>query len=66
MRAGCLTDPLGPLIAAARTAGFCYLQHIVIVHGRSNGDRIEPTPIMGAPPGLIHSDLLVLSAIASA
>ncbi|WP_055548979.1 hypothetical protein [Streptomyces sp. NBRC 110028] len=64
--AGCLTDPLGPLIAAARTAGFCYLQHIVIVHGHPSGDRIEPTPIKGAPPGLIHSDLLVLSAITSA
>ncbi|GAA3641658.1 hypothetical protein GCM10022420_014480 [Streptomyces iranensis] len=64
--AGRLTDPLGPLIASARTAGFRYLQHIVIVHGRPSGNRIESTPIEGAPPGLVHSDLLVLSAIASA
>ncbi|WP_308124887.1 hypothetical protein [Streptomyces sp. NEAU-YJ-81] len=64
--AGRLTDPLGSLIASARTAGFRYLQHIVIVHGHPTDDRIEPTPPEGAPPGLIHSDLLVLSAITSA
>ncbi|MGO4417743.1 hypothetical protein AB4Z54_02935, partial [Streptomyces sp. MCAF7] len=29
---GRLTDPLGSLIASARTAGFSYLQHIVVVH----------------------------------
>ncbi|MEU8720387.1 hypothetical protein [Streptomyces antimycoticus] len=64
--AGRLTDPLGSLIASARTAGFRYLQHIVIVHGHPDGDRIVPTPPVDAPPGLIHSDLLVLSAINSA
>ncbi|MEV5776928.1 hypothetical protein AB0L49_37855 [Streptomyces antimycoticus] len=64
--AGRLTDPLGSLIASARTAGFRYLQHIVIVHGHLDGDRIVPTPPENAPPGLIHSDLLVLSAINSA
>ncbi|MEE4590956.1 hypothetical protein V2J94_03420 [Streptomyces sp. DSM 41524] len=63
--AGRLTDPLGSLIASARTAGFRYLQHIVIVHGHLDGDRIVPTPPENAPPGLIHSDLLVLSAITS-
>ncbi|NUS88895.1 MAG: hypothetical protein HOY75_40910 [Streptomyces sp.] len=63
---GRLTDPLGSLIATARTAGFRYLQHIVIVHGHLDGDWITPTPLKGAPPGLIHSDLIVLSAITSA
>ncbi|WP_236076413.1 hypothetical protein [Streptomyces coffeae] len=64
--AGRLTDPLGSLIASARTAGFRYLQHIVVVHGHPAGDRIDPTPPQGAPPGLIHSDLLILPAITSA
>ncbi|MGW1286765.1 hypothetical protein ACWD4N_24425 [Streptomyces sp. NPDC002586] len=57
-----LTDPLGLLVASARTAGFRYLQHIVIVHGHAVGDRIVPAPPHDAPPGLIHSDLLVLRA----
>ncbi|MCX4672963.1 hypothetical protein OG453_41070 [Streptomyces sp. NBC_01381] len=35
--AGRLTDPLGTLIARARTAGFRYLQHTVIVHGHAVG-----------------------------
>ncbi|TGA85871.1 hypothetical protein [Streptomyces sp. MZ04] len=60
--AGVLTDPLGLLIASARTAGFRYLQHIVIVHGHAVEDRIVPAPPEGAPPGLIHCDLLVLRA----
>jgi hypothetical protein len=64
--AGRLTDPLGSLIASARTASFRYLQHIIIVHGHPADDRIMPTPPEGAPPGLIHSDLIVLSAITSA
>jgi hypothetical protein len=64
--AGRLTDPLGSLIACTRTAAFRYLQHIVIVHGHAVGDRIVPTPPEGAPPGLVHSDLLVLTSIASA
>ncbi|MEV3854985.1 hypothetical protein AB0J38_11735 [Streptomyces sp. NPDC050095] len=57
-----LTDPLGLLIATARTAGFRYLQHIVIVHGHPEGDRLVPTPPDPAMPELIHSDLLVLHA----
>lgn len=57
---GRLTDPLGLLIATARTAGFRYLQHIVIVHGHPAEDRIVSNPPADAPPGLIHSDLLVL------
>ncbi|MFD7339629.1 hypothetical protein ACFV98_26995 [Streptomyces violascens] len=59
---GQLTDPLGLLIATARTAGFRYLQHIVVVHGHAVDDRIVPAPPEGAPPGLIHSDLLALRA----
>lgn len=61
--AGRLTDPLGLLIATARTAGFRYLQHIAIVHGRAVGDRIVPTPPDITAPELIHSDLIVLSAL---
>jgi hypothetical protein len=57
--AGRLTDPLGALVAHARTAGFTYLQHIVVVHGHAAGDRIVPTPAPGMPAGLVHSDLLV-------
>ncbi|MFE3186845.1 hypothetical protein ACFXKR_39250 [Streptomyces violascens] len=64
--AGKLTCPLGLLIATARTAGFRYLQHVVIVHGHAVDDRIVPAPPEGAPPGLIHSDLLVLSAVHTA
>ncbi len=54
-----LCDPLGALVCHARMAGFTYLQHIVVVHGHLVDDRIEPTPPPQAPPGLIHSDLLV-------
>ncbi|WP_329433200.1 hypothetical protein OG564_10700 [Streptomyces sp. NBC_01280] len=57
-----LTDPLGLLVAGARTAGFRYLQHIVVVHGHPIGDRLVPAPPDDAPPGLMHSDLLVLRA----
>ncbi|MEU7487550.1 hypothetical protein [Streptomyces sp. NPDC042319] len=64
--AGNLTDPLGPLIACARTAGFRYLQHIVIVHGSPAGERILPAPPDASSPELMHSDLLVLSAITHA
>ncbi|MFE2964351.1 hypothetical protein ACFXKC_11885 [Streptomyces sp. NPDC059340] len=62
---GRLTDPLDPLgllVASARTAGFRYLQHIVIVHGHPVDDRIVPGPPDDAPPGLTHADLLVLRA----
>lgn len=60
-----LADPLGLLVAYARTAGFRYLQHIVIVHGHPVDDRIVPAPPDDALPGLIHSDLLVLRAVGS-
>ncbi|MET9296878.1 hypothetical protein [Streptomyces sp. NPDC003077] len=59
--AGRLCDPLGALVAGARTAGFTYLQHIIVVHGHLHGDRIEATPPPGAPPGLVHSDLLAFA-----
>ncbi|MGH4029268.1 hypothetical protein ACQB60_10080 [Actinomycetota bacterium Odt1-20B] len=61
--AGVLTDPLGTLIACARTAGFRYLQHIVIAHAHAVGDKLMPSPPADAAPGVIHSDLIVLSAI---
>jgi hypothetical protein len=60
---GILTDPLGSLIASARTAGFRYLQHIVIAHAHPAGNHIVPTPPTDASPGVAHSDLIVLSAI---
>ncbi|MGE6737674.1 hypothetical protein, partial [Streptomyces sp. NPDC059900] len=61
--AGQLTDPLGLLIATARTAGFRYLQHIAVVHGHAIEDRIAPAPPDATTPELIHSDLIVLSAV---
>ncbi|WP_238153669.1 hypothetical protein [Streptomyces xinghaiensis] len=61
--AGVLTDPLGSLVAAARTAGFRYLQHIVILYARAVDDALAPAPPGDAAPGVIHGDLLVLSAI---
>ncbi|MFE6158782.1 hypothetical protein ACFQ7F_07675 [Streptomyces sp. NPDC056486] len=61
--AGHLTDPLGLLIATARTAGFRYLQHIAVVHGHAIEDRIAPAPPDATTPELIHSDLIVLSAV---
>lgn len=60
---GVLTDPLGALIACARTAGFRYLQHIVIAHAHPADDRLVPTPPPDASPGVIHSDLIALTAI---
>ncbi|WP_232788918.1 hypothetical protein [Streptomyces odonnellii] len=57
------TDPLGSLVAAARTAGFRYLQHIVITHAHAVEDQLVPDPPADASPGVTHSDLVVLSAI---
>ncbi|MFC7305100.1 hypothetical protein ACFQVC_12820 [Streptomyces monticola] len=61
--AGVLTDPLGTLIACARSAGFRYLQHIAIAYAHPVGDRLVPCPPGDASPGVAHCDLLVLSAI---
>lgn len=61
--AGVLTDPLGFLIAGARTAGFRYLQHVVIAHAHAVDDRLIPAPPADASPGVTHSDLIVLTAI---
>ncbi len=47
---GRLTEPLGTLIAAARTAGFRYLQHTVVVYGHPVGDRLVPI----LPRGRLH------------
>ncbi|MEU6509697.1 hypothetical protein [Streptomyces sp. NPDC046942] len=60
---GRLTDPLGTLIASARTAGFRYLQHIVVVYGRPVGDRLVPALPAYASRGVAHCDLIALSAI---
>ncbi|WP_432003354.1 hypothetical protein [Streptomyces sioyaensis] len=60
---GTLTDPLGSLIACARTAGFRYLQHIIVAHAHPAADRLIPTPPTDASPGVAHSDLIALAAI---
>ncbi|WP_033329445.1 hypothetical protein [Streptomyces yerevanensis] len=64
--AGRLTDPLGTLIAGARTAGFRYLQHIVVVYGHPVGDRLVPAPPPDVSRGVAHCDLIALSAITHA
>ncbi|MCX5420884.1 hypothetical protein [Streptomyces sp. NBC_00078] len=64
--AGRLTDPLGALIASARTAGFRYLQHLVVVYGHPAGDRLVPTPPPDTSRGVAHCDLIALSAITHA
>ncbi|GHJ35469.1 hypothetical protein [Streptomyces sp. TS71-3] len=61
--AGRLTDPLGLLIATARTAGFRYLQHIVVAYAHPIGDRLVPALPTDASPGVAHCDLIALSAI---
>lgn len=62
-QAGRLTDPLGTLIASARTAGFRYLQHIVVVYSRLVGnDLVSALPVEDAR-GVAHCDLIALSAI---
>lgn len=58
-----LTDPLGALTASARTAGFRYLQHIVVAYGHPVGDRLVPALPADASPGVAHCDLIALSAI---
>ncbi|MER6358846.1 hypothetical protein ABT186_45495 [Streptomyces sp. NPDC001634] len=60
---GRLTDPLGALIAGARTAGFRYLQHIVVVYGHPVGDRLVPALPSDASRGVAYCDLIALSAI---
>ncbi|MER6048123.1 zinc ribbon domain-containing protein [Streptomyces sp. NPDC001793] len=42
---GILTDPLGSLIACARTAGFRYRQHVIVAHAHPTDDRLIPTPL---------------------
>ncbi|MGW2651619.1 hypothetical protein ACWC2T_43810 [Streptomyces sp. NPDC001393] len=61
--AGHLTDPLGTLIASARTAGFRYLQHIVVAYARPVGDHLEPVLPADISRGVAHCDLIALSAI---
>jgi hypothetical protein len=63
---GHLTDPLGALIASARTAGFRYLQHIVVVYGHPVGDRLVPALPADVSRGVAHCDLIALSAITHA
>ncbi|MFE0276058.1 hypothetical protein ACFWZY_28790 [Streptomyces sp. NPDC058992] len=63
---GRLTDPLGALIASARTAGFRYLQHIVVVYGHPVDDRLVPALPSDTTRGIAHCDLIALSAITHA
>jgi len=61
--AGCLIDPLGTLIATARTAGFRYLQHLVVAYARPTGTTLTPTPPPDTSLGVAHCDLIALAAI---
>ncbi|MEU5834160.1 hypothetical protein ABZ820_10855 [Streptomyces diacarni] len=58
---GRLTDPLGELTASARTAGFSYLQHLVIAHLHPDSDQHPALTSASAASGLIHSDVLLFS-----
>jgi hypothetical protein len=60
---GRLTDPLGALIAVARTAGFRYLQHIVVAYAHLDGDQLVPAPPSDASQGVTHCDLIALGVI---
>jgi hypothetical protein len=70
---GRLADPCGALIAHARTAGFTYLQHVIVIHASITGDQLTPDPDAPAPPPqghpavhrLLHTDLLAFHAAAS-
>jgi hypothetical protein len=80
--AAVITDPyrdgvpveVGPLVSAARAARLSYLQHIVAVHGRVNGDHVTaPNPAPGLGRGevaarigdgahlRVHTDLLIFT-----
>jgi hypothetical protein len=65
-QAGRLTDPLGTLVASARTAGFRYLQHIVVVYCRPVGNDLVPVIPIEDALGVAHCDLVALSAICHA
>jgi hypothetical protein len=63
---GQLTDLAGHAVAAARTAGLVYAQHIVLVHAAIDGDHLAPDPAATALASRvgghqIHSDLLVFT-----
>lgn len=61
--AGRLTDPLGTLIATARTAGFRYLQHVIVAYAHPMAGRLIPAPPRDSSCGVTHCDLLALSVI---
>ncbi|MFI6358488.1 hypothetical protein ACIBJF_39110 [Streptomyces sp. NPDC050743] len=58
-----LIDPLGRLIASARTAGFRYLQHIVVAYAHPVGDHLVPVLPADISRGVAQCDLIALSAI---
>ena len=65
---GELTDPCGHLVAAARSAGFVYRQHILIVHATARGNHLHPAPCAPEPQPArprrhrtIHTDLLMFT-----
>ncbi|MEU7317226.1 hypothetical protein [Streptomyces sp. NPDC007083] len=63
---GRLIDPLGELTASARTAGFSYLQHLIIAHLNPDSGRLPAVTDDDTAGGLIHSDLLLFSPHAPA
>ena len=65
---GELIDPCGHVVAAARSAGFVYRQHILIVHASARGNRLHPAPCapeqepdQGWRHRTIHTDLLMFT-----
>lgn len=58
-------DPAGELLRAARTAGFAYLQHLVLVHHRlpapAEMHRIRHTAPRSPAHHRVHSDLYALT-----
>ncbi|MEU5259774.1 hypothetical protein [Amycolatopsis sp. NPDC021455] len=48
---GRLTDPSGPMIAAAQNADLLYLQHIVTLHTPIRNGRLQPPAVMDRTDG---------------
>ncbi|UOX88423.1 hypothetical protein MUY14_43220 [Amycolatopsis sp. FBCC-B4732] len=48
---GRLTDPSGPMIAAAQNADLLYLQHIVTLHTPIRNGRLQPLTVTDRPEG---------------
>ncbi|WP_436778213.1 hypothetical protein [Yinghuangia sp. YIM S09857] len=72
-------DTCGPVVRAAQALGLAYIQHLIVVNGHADGDRIIPHPGDTPTPAVsrtgrsvpapghapVHTDLLVFRAPAS-